>query len=175
MGRPAKTIRQHLLHGTVPQGKPDKPSLYQGGRPKFPAHLSRVGRQEMKRLVRILEARGTSTEGDYAIAAMYGEVYARWISCLRQIGDDLMVMTTITDNHGTARVVTRLNPLLKVAQACEARLLALTKELGLTPKDRDRVKRTALNAEEEIVPGSIADLYPHLVPKGTRNEHGELG
>ena len=101
MGRPAKTIRQHLLHGTVPQGKPDKPSLYQGGRPKFPAHLSRVGRQEMKRLVRILEARGTATEGDYAIAAMYGEVYARWISCLRQI-DDLMVTTTITDNHGTA-------------------------------------------------------------------------
>jgi phage terminase small subunit len=93
-------------------------------RPKFPAHLSRVGLQEMKRVVRILEERGTATENDYAIAAMYGEVYARWIVVKQQIGDEYMVTATITDNHGTARVVTRLNPLLRVLQACEARLVS---------------------------------------------------
>src|SRR5882672_10747096 len=66
MPRPAKTIRQHLLQGTVPQGKPEKPSVYQGGKPKFPSHLSPVARREAKRIVRVLLERGTCTEGDFA-------------------------------------------------------------------------------------------------------------
>lgn len=163
MPREAKTIRQHLLHGTVPQGKPDRPSVYHGGRPKFPAHLSRIARQEMKRCVRVLEERGTVTQGDFATLAVYAEVYARWIQCKREIGEELMVTTKVTDNNGNLREVTRLNPLLKVAQACETRLLSLTKELGLTPKEREKVKQTALNEKEEIIPGSIADKYPELL------------
>ncbi len=163
MPRPAKTIRQHLMQGTVPQCKPEKPSPYQGGRPKFPAHLSKVARTEMKRVVRMLEARGTVTEGDFATLAVYAEVYARWIQCKREIGNSLQVTTTITDNHGIARTVTRLHPLLKVAQACEARMLSLVKELGLTPGSREKVKQTAVNQKDEIVPGSIADLMPELL------------
>jgi P27 family predicted phage terminase small subunit len=155
MGRTAKTIREHLLQGTVPQGKPDKPSVYQGGRPKFPAHLSKVARTEMKRVVKVLEARGTVTEGDYALLAVYGENFARWIQCKREIGDALMVTTSVTDNNGNLRTVTRLNPLLKVVQACEARMLSLVKELGLTPKEREKVKQTSPNLKEELIPGTM--------------------
>jgi P27 family predicted phage terminase small subunit len=163
MAQQAKTIREHLLHGTVPQGKPERPSVYQGGRPKFPAHLSKLARQEMKRVVRILEKRGTVTEGDFAIAAVHAEVYARWVACKAQIGDALMVVTQVTDNNGNLRTVSRLNPLIKVAQQCESRLQSLAKDLGLSPITRDKVKPTALNQEEEIIPGSIADLCPNLL------------
>ena len=137
--------------------------MYQGGRPKFPNHLSKVARQEMKRAIKILMERGTVTEGDFATLAVYAEVYARWIQCKREIGDELMVTTQVTDNNGTLRTVTRVNPLLKIAAQCESRLLSLTKELGLTPKERDKVKPTAPNGEEEIIPGSMADLYPNLL------------
>jgi P27 family predicted phage terminase small subunit len=168
MARAAKTIRQHLLQGTVPQSKPEKPSVYQGGRPKRPKHLSPVAWTEFKRLVGILERRGTATEGEYVVAALYGEVYARWIAVKAQIGDAYMVTTTVTNNHGVERTVSRLNPLLKVAQADESRLQSLAKELGLTPKDREKVKQTRPNEQEEIVPGSMADLMPELLGKPKR-------
>lgn len=163
MARAAKTIRQHLLQGTIPHSKPEKPSVYQGGRPKRPKHLSPVAWTEFKRLVGILQRRGTATEGDYIVAALYGEVYARWIAVKAQIGDQFMVTTTVTNNHGVERTVSKLNPLLKVAQSDEMRLQSLAKELGLTPKDREKVKQAAMNQEEEIVPGSMADLFPTLV------------
>jgi P27 family predicted phage terminase small subunit len=117
----------------------------------------------MKRVVRILLARGTATEGDYAVAAMYGEIYARWVELKRQVGAEYMVTTQVTDNNGNLRTVTRVNPLLKVLAQTEQRLQSLAKELGLSPKERDRVKPTALNDKEEIIPGSMADLYPNLV------------
>lgn len=163
MGQQPKTIREHLLHGTVPQGKVERPSVYQGGRPKFAKHLSPAARKEVKRITRILESRGTVTEGEFAVLALYGEVYSRWVACTTQIGDDLMVTTQVTDNNGNLRTVTRLNPLLKIAQQCEARLQSLLKDLGLTPGSREKVKPTAPNKDEEIIPGSVADLYPNLV------------
>jgi P27 family predicted phage terminase small subunit len=158
-----KTIRQHLLQGTLPQHKPEKPSAFEGGRPKIPQHLSKVARAEFKRLVRFLESRGTVTEGEYGIAAVYSEVFARWVSCKKQIGDELMITTQVTDNNGNLRTVSRLNPLLKVAQACETRLASLSDSLGLTPKSREKVKQTAPNQKEEVVPGSMADLMPDLL------------
>jgi P27 family predicted phage terminase small subunit len=163
MGRPAKTIRQHLLHGSVPQGKPEKASVYSGGRPKIPSHLSPAARTEFKRACKILLDRGTSTPGDFVTLAVYSEVYARWIQAKQEIGDELMIETAVTDNNGTLRTVRRLNPLLKVAEACESRMLNLAKALGLTPMDREKVKQAAVNADEEIVPGSIAHLHPELL------------
>jgi phage terminase small subunit len=81
-----------------------------------------------------------------------------------------MLKMVILDSNGVAREVLRLNPLLKVAQACEARLAALSDALGLTPKAREKVKQTAVNTKEEIVPGSVADLYPDLlvIPGGKK-------
>src|ERR1700733_8314324 len=122
MARQAKTGQENWLQGTVSQVKAEKPSAYQGGRPKFPGHLSRVARTEMKRCVKVLEQRGTVTEGDFATLAVYAEVYARWIQCKREIGDSLMVTTTITDNHGKQHIVERLNPLLKIVAQCETRM-----------------------------------------------------
>ncbi len=163
MGRPAKTIRQHLLEGTVPQGAPDKPSQFAGGRPKYPKHLSPVARAEFRRAVQLLEQRKTITPGDYTTLAVYAEVFARWIQAKTEVGDSLMVTTQVTDNNGTLRTVTRLNPLLKVVEACESRMLSLVKALGLTPVDREKARPTTGTPKEEIVPGSMADLMPELL------------
>lgn len=163
MGRQAKSFEQHLLHGTVPQSRPEKPSVFVSGRPLFPKHLSPAARQEFKRCVKLLERRGTLTPGDQAALAVYSEVYARWVLAKQAIGDDLMQETVVTDNHGVARTVRRVHPLLKVVQNCEAQLLALAKSLGLTPVDREKAKPTKPNEDEEkIVPGSCADLMPEL-------------
>jgi P27 family predicted phage terminase small subunit len=152
---PAKSLAQHELEGTVSHVRPDKPSPYKGGRPKFPSHLSKIARTEMKRVIRILEDRSTVTAGDFATLAVYGEVFARWVQCKREIGDELMVSTTVLDSNGASKVVTRLNPLLKVAQVCESRMLSLLKELGLTPAAREKVKQTQPVATEEIIEGSV--------------------
>ena len=168
MARAAKTIRQHLLQGTIPHSKPEKPSVYQGGRPKRPKHLSPAAWTEFKRICGILERRGTATEGEYVIAGLMAEVYARWAAVKAQIGDQYMVTTTVTNNHGVERTVSRVNPLLKVLQADESRLQSLAKSLGLTPLDREKVKQTRPNEEEEIIPGSMADLMPELVGKQKR-------
>jgi len=159
MARPRKTEFEHQLHGTVSQVKPPAPSVFKGGRPKYPKHLSAEARSEFKRCVRMLEDRGTITEGDVATLAVYAELLARWIQCKREIGKELMVETVVLDNNGIAHKQKKLNPLLKVAATCETRLLALAKSLGLTPVDRDKVKRTVdSTSEDEIIPGSIDDL-----------------
>jgi P27 family predicted phage terminase small subunit len=108
--------------------------------------------------------RGTVTEGDFATLAIYAEIYSRWVDAKRSIATDgLMIVTQVTDNNGNLRTVSRINPLIKVAEGCESRMLSFCRALGLTPADRDKVKQTSVNPKEEIVPGSIADLYPHLV------------
>jgi len=168
----AKTIREHFMQGTTPRGKGDTPSVFKSGRPKIPAHLSKAGRTEFKRVCKILLDRGTSTEGDFATLAVYAEIYARWIQAKASIETEgLMITAAVTDNHGKLRTVSRLNPLIKVAEGCESRMLSLCKSMGLTAVDRDKVKQTSVNPKDEIVPGSIADLYPHLVER--KPQHGD--
>lgn len=162
MPRAAKTIRQHYLQGTVPQGKPDSPSNYAGGRPKIPKHLSLVARREFKRICQLLENRGTLCEGDGQTIAVLSEVYARWVDCKKALGDQFLVTTQLLDSSGTLRTVTRTNPLVKICQDCESKILALTKSLGLTPTDRDKVKPTTIDPSLEVIPGSLAETNPEL-------------
>jgi P27 family predicted phage terminase small subunit len=157
--RPAKTRRQHLLQNTLPQGKPERPSTFVGGRPKIPAHLSPVARKEFKRCVHLLEQRGTVTEGDYALLTVYSTVFARWLQAKTEIGDELMVQYTTLDSHGKQVTVRRLNPLLKIVTEAEKQLLSLVKSLGLTPDTREKVKQVGEGGDPEIVvPGTVAYL-----------------
>lgn len=165
MPTPKKSAELHRVQGTVTQAKPDKPSYVMGGKPKFPSHLSKAARAELKRCCAILAERGTLTAGDYSLLAIYGTVWERWIQLKAEIGDQLMVTTQVTDNNGNLRTVTRLNPLLKVIAQTETRMMALLKDLGLGPASRDKVKQTAVNRDLEIVPGSMADLYPEMLKR----------
>lgn len=159
----AKTIEQHILHGSAPRIKPAVAvSTFTGGKPAVPNHLSQAAKRTFRRCVALLAERRTLTPGDVATLEVYSELHARWIAAKRSIGNNLMVATEVTDNHGEVRVVQKLNPLLKIVEACESRLLALAKALGLTPTTRDHVKPTKADEDEELPPDSVGALYPQL-------------
>lgn len=165
MPTPRKSQADHDLTGTKTQAHQDKPSLYRAGRPKIPNHLSRVARSEFKRIVGLLEERGTVTPGDLAIIALLAEVYSRWVAAKAQVGNDLMIETTVKDTNGEPVIVQRLNPLLKVVSDCERQIKSLTTSLGLTPLHRDKIKPAvggrSVENEAEDVPGTVAFLIKH--------------
>jgi len=166
MPRPQKSEFEHELAGTRPQTVPEKPSVFRAGRPQFPQHLTPVAKREFKRAVKLLEDRGVLTQGDYTTLSIYAEVFARWIQAKGEIHAlGLMVEVEVTDNHGEAHIVRRLNPLLRVAQDCEKQLRALAKTLGLTPIDRDKVKQVAgaktVETDPATVPGTVAYFEKH--------------
>jgi P27 family predicted phage terminase small subunit len=156
MSRPAKTPQQHFLEGTTSKAAKALESVYEGGRPKIPGHLSPVARAEFKRACKILLDRGTATPGDFVTLALYAEIYARWIESKKQLGSEYIVTTQTTDNNGKLNTVERPNPLIKVVECAEGRLLSLAKSLGLTPGDRDRVRRTKGKSEREQVDPMVA-------------------
>jgi P27 family predicted phage terminase small subunit len=164
--RIAKTAAEHWRDGTLSQVGREKPvrvtaSQFQSGRPKFPKHLSKIARHEYKRVCKFLADRRTLSDADFYTISVLAEVYARWISAKGSLGVEFTITTTILDKKGNASTVTRENPLCKIVSDCESKILALSKALGLTPADRDRVKQLQNGAnEDEIIPGSMADLHP---------------
>jgi P27 family predicted phage terminase small subunit len=162
MGRPQKSARLHHVHGTESKAA-DLPSGFVAGRPKYPKHLSPDAKKAYKHACALLEARHTLTEGDESMLALYATVYARWIEAKKELAGNLMVKIPLLDSNGQVHFVMRPNPMLKIVTDAEGRLLTIAKTLGLSPVDRERSKQTGINSKEEIVPGSIADLYPHLL------------
>ena len=172
MGTPVKSEQEHWLQGTAPQSpkvRPVVPSYFEGGRPKYPKHLSKVAKQEFKRVVGMLEERKTCTPGDYAALALYAECFARWISCKRSIGDQLETQTTVLDRSGVAHHVTKVNPLLRVLATTEARLLSLIKALGLSPVDREKAKPTNEATSKELKEGTVAWIIQQAEKDEIRN------
>lgn len=167
MPRPAKTEQQHHLEGTVSQVGRSKTtqaaSRYAGGRPQIPQHLDKLARSEFKKVCHELEHRKTLTSGDRTTIAVLAECYARWVTAKKELGTNYTITVTITDKQGHIITTVKANPLLKVVEVCEARILSLQSALGLTPQARDKVRPTQLNPGDEIIPGSMSDLYPELV------------
>jgi P27 family predicted phage terminase small subunit len=96
---------------------------------------------EFKRVSKILAERRTETTGDFSILGVYAEVYSRWVSAKRTLADQgLEIECTLLDSNGQAHVNRKLNPMLKVVESCETKLLSLLKSLGLTPNSRETVK-----------------------------------
>jgi P27 family predicted phage terminase small subunit len=168
MPTPRKSNAAHFLSDTKSQAKIDVRSQIVAGRPKFPRHLSIGARKEFKRVCVLLEDRGVLTEGDVMLISLYAEVADRWITCKSELGKELMIVHEFLDSNGACHSARRLNPLLKVAQSCEARLQALAKELSLTPLMRDKARVTSESSDREIVPGSLAETNPEMFDKSGR-------
>jgi P27 family predicted phage terminase small subunit len=116
-----------------------------------PKHLSPQGRKAFKRAVQILEQRRTLTESDEPILTLFADTYALWVNAKTEVGDELMISTTVTDNNGNVRTVRRANPMIKVMEAAAVRLFALSKSLGFSQVDIGRCKPTA-----EVTPEKTA-------------------
>lgn len=165
----AKTAAEHYLTGTtseVGRARPDRKAVasqFVCGRPKFPKHLGKDARIEFKRVCKFLGARKTLSEGDFYTIAVLAECTVRWIAAKQALGTNFVVTTTVRDKQGRETIVERENPLCKIVENCESKILSLTNSLGLNPASRDKVKKLQTGAElAEVVPGSMADLYPDI-------------
>ena len=135
---------------------------FQGGRPKCPRHLSAAARAEWRRCVRLMENRKTVTEGDFALLAVYAEVFARWVAAKTEMGDQLIVEETVLTSNGAPIVKRKTNPLLKIVENCEREIKSIAEKLGLTPITRARVNPTTGSVDAPPAPGTAGALYPHL-------------
>jgi P27 family predicted phage terminase small subunit len=165
----AKTAAEHNLTGTrsevgrVRHDRQAAASQFVSGRPKFPKHLGKPARIEFKRICKFLGERKTLSEGDFYTIAVLAECTVRWIAAKEALGTNFIVTTTVKDKQGRETIVERENPLCKIVENCESKILSLSNVLGLNPASRDKVKKLQTGAElEEVVPGSMADLYPDI-------------
>jgi len=90
-----------------------------------------------------------------------------------EIGDAYMLETTVLDSHGTARTVRRLNPLLKTVEACETKMVVLSKTLGLTPVDREKAKPTRPHEDtSQPTPGTVDWILQEHAKKLSQDSDG---
>lgn len=160
MARPAKSLEEHRLHGTVPQTKAATESYVKSGRPKFPKGITPEQKNTFKRIVGLLSQRRTVTSGDAELIYQYSVLADLWQQAMEEIRTGGIICSyKRTDNHGKTFTVRKKNEACGVADSCQRQMFAILKELGLSPRSRDFVKPTSANPGEQIIPGSMADLY----------------
>jgi len=141
----------HKLRGTKYRDR-RKPSEVAAGRPKQPDHLSEEAKREWRRLIPLLEQRGTLSKADSAVLALYCETHARWLQAKREVAENgLMIESTVLDSSGEQVTSRKPNPALKVAENAERSLRGYLKEFGMTPSSRERV-RPAKPEEQPAAP-----------------------
>jgi len=117
---------------------------FEAGTPEMPSHLSEAERAVWHRVVALLSARGALTEGDVFVIEKYCALYVRWRSEQAALNAEGTMVETLKrvgrNDYGV--YVSVPNPRLKIVQATERQLLALDRELGLTPRHRGKPGET---------------------------------
>lgn len=116
--------------------------------PKCPAHLSKEGKAEWKRLAAELHTLGLLTRIDRAALAAYCEVWARWVMAEKKLQAE--GCTALTPNGYATK-----NAWLTIADKALEQMHRYLVEFGMTPASRSRVRADGAKKENEP---SIADL-----------------
>jgi len=147
----------HKLRGTQYRDRRIQ-SEVTGGRPKQPDHLSEDAKKEWRRIVPLLEQRGTLSKADSAVLALYCETHSRWLQAKRDVAEHgIIVQTTVLDRSGEQVTTRKQNPALKIAENAERSLRAFLREFGMTPAARERVKPTKPAKEATDSPFAFLD------------------
>lgn len=134
----------HRKRGTKPSHYVPEPAKDKAGKPKMPAYLSKEARKEWKRVLPLLEARGSVTEADAMALTVYCEAVSRYVAALKSLErDGITVTTVVLDSNGQAHKSAKPNHSLKVAETCERTIRAFLREFGCTPLTRERIKPAA--------------------------------
>jgi P27 family predicted phage terminase small subunit len=161
MPRQPLSDEQHALQGTELRSRvPNVISLVaQGGRPKCPRNMSKPARKEWLAMVKLLESRSVLDPGAGATLEMWAITKARWNDCIADINArGLMVEVTKATSKGGIYTVTTENPMLKIAETCEAQLQQLSKALGIEPASREKVKKVKAVARANAEPAWLTKL-----------------
>jgi P27 family predicted phage terminase small subunit len=139
---PRKSLAEHQLQNTKP-AYVEPESFVPSGRPKYPRGISGEAKAAFKRLSRMLEARRSITPGDQEILRLYAHLFSRHEKALAAIETQGEICTyTRLNNRGEDVQCEKPNLWLKVAETCEAKMIACLSALGLTPMNRSKVKTT---------------------------------
>jgi len=130
------------LQGTLS----DRPSrakkpTQEAGTPVAPRWLSKVGKQEWKRILPLLLERGSLTPADATALGAYCQCVSRYVEACASVDEDgMQIETVVLDSNGVAHPKKVLNPLLKIAESSERSMFKFLRELGITPAAREKVK-----------------------------------
>lgn len=166
MPMPRKTERLHKLQGTRSQARTLNESVVPEGRPSCPRGLSKEARRVFRQLCRLLAERRALTRGDGELLRLYAttwERHARAEERLALEGD--VVQYTRLDSNGQPHQVEKPNIHLAIAERAEKQMVVILDRLGLTPVNKDKVKRTAVKEQEldeveQILNGSSVLKFP---------------
>src|SRR5215469_10015160 len=163
MPQPRKSDALHQLQGSKPHDRASDVSHVKAGRPKFPKDLDSALRPTFKRLCSLLQERRTLTSADSELIRLYCVLLDRHERNLKLLHEEGELTTyTRLDSHGAAHPQVKTNLRLKVCSDCERQMASILNQLGLTPTAKDRAKPTRGVVEEQVIPGSLADLHPEL-------------
>lgn len=123
-------------------------SIVPAGRPTCPRYLSKIAKQRFRQLCRELEARRALTRGDGELLTLYCTTYDRW----RRAMDDVATRGEVVVSVSRGIERERKNPWLLIAQESEKSMVGILDRLGLSPLNREKVRKTKTNEAEEPLP-----------------------
>jgi P27 family predicted phage terminase small subunit len=171
LGRPVKTIREHLLQGTMPQGKSQAESYLPPSRPRFPKDVAPVARKVYKELCCVLEDRRALTRGDFQLLRLFAILWDRHQRQEKLLRDEGEVTTyTRLDSNGQAHDVVKENIRLKIVVGAEKQLVAILDKLGLSPNAKDKVRPTKGEEKPEDPMEQFLARRPSVVSMPVRPE-----
>lgn len=147
-GRPAKTHAQRVLSGNAGKRKmpdPDTAPLPSArvvsaedqrtevasfGAPPAPKHLSKIAKEEWRRLAKLMVDRGLLRELDMMAFEVRCETYARW-----RKAKGIVERKGLTYQHAG---LVKKRPEVGIISDCESRIARFDSEFGLTPAARAR-------------------------------------
>lgn len=171
MARPELPAGLHDLKGTASKANKANviPLSLQGGRPTCPRHLSKAARREWFAAIRLMEARGTLDPGAGPTLLIYATTMARWLECMADLNTrGLQITIQKATSRGDLYETTVENPMLEIAQNCEAQLMQLTKTLGIAPDSRAKVEKVKPVARASAMPAWLIKAQ-EAVDAGKRN------
>lgn len=183
MGRPAKSLFEHVLNGTTPKAALHVESVITGALPRPPKFLSKEAKKKFRGLVKQLAERRAVTQGDTDLITIYCRTFMRWIQASESVDKEGIICSyERLDKDGKVHVVERPNISLKIVETTERAMLSYLTKLGLTPKDREHVRPTALVETSKQPPhpdsreGMALDaerLRAQIAAEKERNQEGD--
>jgi P27 family predicted phage terminase small subunit len=156
-GRKPKPTAIKLVTGNpgrrpTPPDEPEPPV----GIPKCPPHLDAEAKREWRRMARELDDLGMLTTIDRAVFASYCQAWSTWRQALKtvqKVGMVIRAKERVTEKPDGSIVrtggVPMVNPLYKLIDAENAKMMKALTEMGMSPSSRSRVRVEKRAAEAD--------------------------
>lgn len=170
--------RPKLEFSPAPRWDPNRPSrakehtpTIDEGRPTCPGYLDKESRQIFRKLCKQLEQRRALTRGDGELLTLYATTWRRWRKAMADVAQRGEVVISISrGKNGEVIEREKKNPWLLIAQESERAMVAILDRLGLTPLNKEKVKKAKADKEKEPYPvGSLGWQFQQALQQEEEN------